>query len=136
MAVQEQYPAGQFPVVLMGTNGTAGDPVYTSTGSGLIVRSAAGGTHLCGLEFIGLLVETTAKGSYGAVQYEGIFQMPKSATTDVIEVNDRIHIGTRSTTQSLVGTVVLGTHIGLCAKQSGSTDPNVSVLLKPAFMKL
>lgn len=136
MAVGEQYAGGQFPYVLMGTNGTAGDPVYTSTGSGLIVRSAAGGTHLCGAEFIGLLLETTAAGSYGAVACEGIFQMPKSATANVIELNDLIHIGTRSTAASLVGTGVIGTHIGICAKRSGSTDSYVSVMLKPAFMKL
>lgn len=134
--IGDQYPSGVFPQVLMGTAGTAGDPVYSSTGSALTVKSAAGGTHLCGAEFLGLLVETTAKGSYGAVKYDGIVQMPKSATADVIELNDLIHIGTSSTTQSLVGTVVCGTHIGICAKRSGSTDPNVSVLLKPAFYKL
>ncbi len=138
MAVQEQYQGGQFPYVLMGTSGTAGDPVFSSTGSALTVKSAAGGTSLCGAVFLGLLVETTAKGSYGAVAYEGIYQMPKSATTDVIELNDRIHIGTRNSasTQNLVGTVVVGTHIGICAKQSASTDPNVSVMLKPVFYKL
>lgn len=134
--IGDQYPTGQFPLVMMGTNGSAGDPVYSSTGSALIVRSAAGGTHLCGAEFLGLMVQNTAKGSYASVKFDGIVQMPKSATADVIELNDRIHIGTRSTTQSLVGTVVVGTHIGICAKRSGSTDPNVSVLLKPAFYKL
>ncbi len=134
--IGDAYPTGIFPQVLMGTNGTAGDPVYSSTGSALTVRSAAGGTHLCGAEFLGLLVENTAAGSYGAVKFDGIVNMPKSSTTDVIELNDLIHIGTRSTTESLVGTVVCGTHIGICAKQSGSTNPNVAVLLKPAFYKL
>lgn len=133
MAVQSQYDDGVFPLVMMGTNGTAGDPIYISTGSGLTVKSAAGGTNLCG-SFIGLLVENTAKGSYGAVAYKGIFQMPKSATANVIELGDLIHIGTRSTTANLVGTVVVGTHIGICAKRSGSTDANVSVALIPAFI--
>lgn len=130
MATIEQYDGGLFPYVLMGTGGTAGDIIYLSTGSGLTYKSASTGTGVSGA-VIGILVDNTAKGSYGAVNCEGIAQLQKHAATQVIEVGDRI-AGTKSSNK--VGTVLKGTAWGICAKQSASTDTYVSVKLLPFYI--
>ena len=132
MTTKFQYSGDQFPYVLMGTPGTAGDPVYLSTGSGLTFKSQAGGTGNS-TAFIGILAENTAAGSYGAVTCAGIFQLPKTSTSNKIEIGDLVHIGSASTTESLVGTEAIGTHVGYCAVQSSTSDAFVSVHIKPTL---
>lgn len=132
MTTKFQYSGDQFPYVLMGTYGTAGDPVYVSTGSGLTFKSQAGGTGNS-TSFIGLLAENCATGDYVAVECAGVFQMPKTASANKIEIGDLIHIGTASSTESLVGTEAIGTHIGYCAVQSSTDSANVSVFIKPTL---
>ncbi len=127
MAVIEQYSGDILPQVLFGTAGTAGDMVYISTGSGLTHKSASTGTGVT-LAFAGVLIDNVAAGSYGAVLINGVVQMPKHATANKIEVGDRLY-GTKSSNK--VGTVVGGTALGVCVKQSATTDPNVSVKVIP-----
>jgi predicted RecA/RadA family phage recombinase len=130
MSTFEQYSGAQFPLILMGTNGTSGDIIYHSTGSGLTYKSASTGTGVSN-KVIGVLVNTTAKGSYGAVAADVVVQMEKHAAANKIEVGDVIY-GTKSSNK--VGTVAGGTAFGVCVKQSATTDTYVSVRLLPYYV--
>ena len=116
--------------VLMGTNGTAGDILYISSGSAMTYKSLATGTDASSA-FIGVLEETTATGSYAAVQSGGVVQLEKHAVTNKIEINNSIY-GTKSSNK--VGTVAGGTAIGVCVKQSATTDTYVDVELLPCWI--
>ena len=130
MSVIEQYSGNILPHVLMGTAGTAGDLIYHSTGSGMTYKSAATGTGVSD-QFLGVLIETTAAGSYGAVLCAGVVQLQKHAASQKIEMTDILY-GTKSS--NLVGTVAGGTAIGVCVKQSATTDTYVSTLLIPFWI--
>lgn len=129
MASIEQYSGNVIPHLLMGTAGTAGDLIYVSTGSGMTWKSSSAGTGVANA-FIGVLINNTAAGSYGAVLCNGVTQLQKHASTDVIEVGDMI-AGTKSA--NTVGTLLKGTNIGVCVKRSSSDDTYVSVKLIPFF---
>ena len=128
MASIEQYSGDILPHVMLSTAGTAGDLMIKSTGSAATYKSGDGTAN--SKSFIGVLVNNTAAGSYGAVKCNGVVQLQKHAATQVIEIGDRI-AGTKSS--NLVGTILKGTAIGICAVQSGSTDTYVSVRLLPFF---
>lgn len=123
MASIEQYSGKVIPRVLMGTSGTAGDLMYVSTGSGLTYKSAATGTGVSNA-FVGVLIDSAVKGSYGAVAADPVVQLEKHAAANKIEMNDLIY-GTKSSNK--VGTVAGGTALGVCVKQSATTDTYVSV---------
>ena len=129
MASIEQYSGNVIPHVLMGTSGTAGDLMYVSTGSGMTYKSHTTGTAISNA-FIGVLIDSTVKGSYGAVLCSGVVQLEKHAAANKIEMNDMI-AGT--TASNKVGTILKGTNIGVCVKQSATTDTYVSVKLIPCF---
>lgn len=134
MGISDRYSGDQFPYVLMGSGaGTSNDPVFYSSGTMLTYKSQAGGTATG--SFLGVLVNTTGTGAYGAVQCEGIVSMPKTSATDVVELGELICIGTSSSTTSYAGTVAIGTHIGVCAKRSASTDSYIDVKLIPGFIR-
>ena len=130
LSVIEQYTGNVYPLVLMGTDGTAGDLMYYSTGSGMTYKSASTGTGVA-LAFMGVLIDSTAKGSYGAVLAEGVVQLAKHTATNKIEVGDTLY-GTKSSNK--VGTLAKGTALGVCVKQSGTADTYVSVKLLPYYI--
>ena len=129
MASIERQSGRQISHIMMGTGGTSGDLMYRSTGSGLTYKSASTGTAVA-KDFIGVLVDSAAAGSFGAVSCNGVFDLEKHAATQVIEVGDLIY-GTKSSNK--VGTVAKGTALGVCIDQSGSTDTYVSVRIIPFF---
>ncbi len=130
MATIEQYGGRQFPYVLMGTYGTSGDLVYHSTGSGMTYKSASTGTGVSD-QFLGILADSCATGDYSAVICDAVVQLEKHAAANKIEVGNVIY-GTKSSNK--VGTVAGGTAIGVCFKQSATTDTYVSVKLLPYFV--
>lgn len=129
MATIEEYDANQFPSVLAGTAGTAGDLAYISTGSMLTYKSASTGTGVSSA-FAGVLVQNATAGSYCSINFGKAVKLEKHAAANVIEMGDMIY-GTKSS--NLVGTVAGGTAIGVCLVRSGSTDTYVTVKLIPAF---
>ncbi len=130
MTTIEQYSGKQYPYVLMGTYGTAGDLVYHSTGSGMTYKSASTGTGVSGA-FLGVLADSCATGDYAAVISDGVVQLAKHTAANKIELGDQIY-GTKSSNK--VGTVAGGTALGVCFKQSATTDTYVSVMLIPYYI--
>jgi len=130
MATSEQYSGNQYPYVMMGTNGTSGDLVYASTGSGMTYKSASTGTGVSNA-FIGILADSCSTGDYAAVTSECVAQLAKHTAANKIEVGDVIY-GTKSSNK--VGTVAGGTALGVCFKQSSTTDTYVSVRLIPYYV--
>jgi predicted RecA/RadA family phage recombinase len=129
MSVIEQYSGNQFPQMLAGTIGSAGDIVYVSTGSLLTHKTAANGTGVTN-KFLGIAVNDFVAGSYVAVVSEGVVELTKHVSTNKIEVGDRIY-GTKSSNK--VGTLAGGTCLGICVKQSSTSDTYVSVKLLPFY---
>ena len=129
MASIEQYSGKVIPHLLMGTSGTSGDLMYVSTGSGMTYKSSSTGTAVASA-FLGILIDSAAKGSYGAVLCDGVVQLEKHSATQVIEVGNLI-AGTKSSNK--VGTLLKGTNLGVCVKQSPSTATYVSIKLIPFF---
>ena len=127
MSIIEQYSGDVLPSVMMGTDGTSGDLMYKSTGSAMTYKSASTGTGVS-LSFMGILIDSAVTGSYGAILTNGVVQLEKHAAANPIEVGDTI-FGTKSSNK--VGTVAGGTALGVCAKQSATTDKYVSVMLRP-----
>jgi predicted RecA/RadA family phage recombinase len=105
--------------------------MYYTSGSAFPWKGAAKGTGSASAKFLGVLVDTTVKGSYGAVLAEGVVQLPKATTTSKIEVGELIYGGE---TTNNVGTLVGGTALGVCFKQSATTDSYVSVKLLPFYI--
>lgn len=128
MSVREQYSGDQFPQVLAGTTGSASVLLYKSTGSALMYSVGAGTAN--SKDFIGIAVDNFIKGSYVAVQCEGVVQLTKHASSNKIELGDRIY-GSKTTEN--VGTLAGGTCIGVCAKQSSTSDSYVAVKLLPFY---
>lgn len=129
MASIEQY-SGKLIEAMMGTNGTAGDLVYLSTGSLLTYKSASTGTSVSNA-FAGVLVDTAVKGSMAVALCEGVVQLEKHTSSNGIEAGDRVY-GTKSSNK--VGTLAGGTCLGIAAKQSATTDTYVSVRIQPFFV--
>ena len=128
MSVIDRYTETIYPHVMMGTSGTGGDLVYVSTGSALTLKSNANSGTENTSAFLGVLIDSTVKGSYGAVISEGVVSLEKLLTANVIEIADRVYAD-GAAADNKVGTVAGGTCIGICAVRSGSTDPRVSVKL-------
>ena len=116
-----------MPNVLLGTAGTAGDLMYLSTGTALTVKSNAAGTGVV-TTFCGILEETTAAGSYGAIGFMPIYQLGNYGS-DNVEVGQMVYVATSG--DNGVGTLDTGTAIGMCAKRASSSDSNISVKLIP-----
>jgi predicted RecA/RadA family phage recombinase len=125
----EQY-SGKLIEAMMGTNGTAGDLVYLSTGSFLTNKSASTGTSIT-TTFTGVLVDTAAKGSMAVALCDGVVQLEKHTSTNKIEAGNAIY-GTKSSNK--VGTLAGGTAIGFAVKQSATDDTYVSVRIQPFWV--
>lgn len=130
MSVIDQYSDTIYPSVMMGTNGSAGDLVYKSTGSGLTLKTNANAGTENTSAFLGVLIDHTVAGSYGAVISEGVVSLAKLLTANKIEVGDKVYAD-GAASDNKVGTVAGGTAIGVCFAQSGTTDARVSVKLLP-----
>lgn len=133
MATIEAYKGDRIPYVMLGTSGTSGDLCYISTGSIKTLKSNANSGTENTSAFAGLLIESTVKGSYGAVLCEGVANLTKLASTNKIEVGDIIYAD-GAASDNKVGTVVGGTAIGICAKQSSTTDTTVAAKLLPFYI--
>lgn len=129
MAVIETYEGNIYPRVMMGTAGSAGDLTYLSTGSALTLKSNADAGTDNTSAFLGVLIDHTVAGSYGAMMVEGVVQLQKILTANKIEAGDVIYAN-GAASNNLVGTVAGGTSIGVCVRQSPSTSAYVSVLLQ------
>jgi predicted RecA/RadA family phage recombinase len=113
-------------VATMGTNGTAGDMLAHVTGSLIPLKSqGTGATSDYSNLFVGILFDTTANGSQGVCLMEGVFNLPKTTATDKIEAGNILYANGAALTNK-VGTAAAGTAVGVCVKQSGSDNPNVS----------
>lgn len=130
MATIERYSGDQFPHVLMGTGGTAGDLIYLSTGTGLTVKSNAAGTGVV-TTFAGVLENTTTAGSYGAVSFASAFQLPKYPTSTAVEVGQLVYVATQNTNE--IGTLDTGTAIGVCVNRSAAADSYITMKPIPFF---
>ena len=115
---------------IIGTVGSAGDMCYVSTGSLLTYRCNASGTAATNA-FVGVLEDSATAGETVAVRTKGVFSLPKHATANKIELGDIIY-GTASA--NTVGTAAVGTALGVCAKQSATTDANVDVFIINKFV--
>lgn len=124
MATSQAYQGGQLPYVLVGTNATAGDLMYLSTGTALSVKTHANGTGAANA-FCGILEANTAAGAYGAINYSGVFKLG-NLDTSKCEVGDLLYIGTASNS---VGTEDHGTAIAMCVRQSASTEDITAILI-------
>ncbi len=135
MATTEAYSGQRIEHLMMGTNGTAGDVIYLSTGSGMTYKSstATGTDATATAAFIGILEDSCSTGDYVSVLCEGVVQLDKTTTADVIEASDRVYLRNDAVAQT-VGTLAGGTAIGIAAKRSGSTDTYVSTLLIPFYV--
>ena len=117
--------------VMLGRAGTAGDLMYDDAGSAMTLKGSSGkGTGLTD-QFLGVLLDTTAAGSYGAIQSYGVVKLAKHASTELVEVNDIIY-GTHNA--NTVGTLAGGTAIGICVKQSATDQTYVEVELLPNWI--
>ncbi len=132
MSVLEQYVGKQAPYVMMGTSGTSGDLLYLSTGSALTCKSSANYASDNTNAFIGVLVDSTVKGTYGAVLSKGVVQLEKLVSTNKIELGNIVYAD-GAAKDNKVGTVAAGTAIGVCIKQSATSDTRVSVKLIPFY---
>ena len=121
MATIESYDKEVIPQIMMGTGGTSGDLAYLSTGSGMAYKSASTGTGVA-LSFVGILIDSADKGSSAAILSDGCVNLLKHAGTQKIEVGNKIY-GTKSSNR--VGTLAKGTTLGICFKQSATTDDYV-----------
>ena len=131
MASIEQYSGEQIPHILMSEAGTGGDLIYVSTGSGARMASSTTGTDNSSA-FLGVLINNTAAGSYGAVDNQNVVKLEKLASTNKIEIGDIIYAD-GAAADNKVGTVAGGTAIGVCMDQSSITDTYVSVRIIPSF---
>lgn len=121
MATIESYDKKVLPQVMSGSGGTAGDLAYLSTGSVLPYKSSSSGTGNA-LSFVGIYIDSVDNGSNAAVLSDGCVNLLKHAATQKIEVGNKIY-GTKSTNR--VGTLAKGTALGVCFKQSDTTDSYV-----------
>lgn len=130
MTTLEQYSGDEFPYVLVGSgSGSAGDLMFSSTGTFFTVKSQAAGTG-CANTFCGVLEATTPAGSYASVGFGKVYQLPNQQS-DKIEAGALVYIATSETNG--VGTLDTGTAIGICVKQAAATDDYVSVKPIPFF---
>lgn len=132
MASTEQYTGRQFPYVMLSSAGTAGDLMYLDTGSAAPLKSATTGTDNTSA-FLGVLVGDTVAGSYGGIITEGVIDLEKLASTNKIEAGNIIYAD-GAAADNLVGTVAGGTAIGICVKQSASTDTYVRTKILPFYV--
>lgn len=130
MATIETYDGAVIPQVLLGTGGTAGDLARLSTGSAMTYKSFATGTAGAST-FVGILIDSADAGSNVAVLSDGCVNLLKHSATQVIEVGDKIY-GTKATNR--VGTLAKGTALGVCFKQSATTDNYVVTKLLPFYI--
>lgn len=130
MSIRDVSSPDVLRSVLMGTNGTSGDLMYESTGSGMTLKSNADSGTDNTSAFLGILIDTTSAGSYADILCGGVVQLGKLATTNKIELGDVIYAD-GAASDNLVGTLKGGTAVGVCMKQSATTDANVSVKLIP-----
>jgi len=133
MSTIEQYDTGIFPDLMMSEAGTAGDLIYLSTGSGARLASNTNAGTENTNAFIGVLIDTTAAGSMGAVATECVVQLDKDTTTDVIDLGDQVYADGAEASNEVMETQG-GTALGVCVKRSGSTDERVSVKLIPFYL--
>ena len=132
MASIEQYSGSVIPHLLMGTAGTSGDLIYVSTGSGMTHKSNTDSGTDNTEAFLGVLINSTLAGSYGAVACRSVVQLEKLASTNKVECGDIVYAD-GAASDNKVGTVAGGTAIGVCYKQSPTTATYVSVRLIPSF---
>lgn len=133
MATIEAYQGDRIPYVMMGTSGTSGDLMYINTGSVLTLKSNANAGTENTSDFAGILIDSTVKGSYGAVLCERVVNLTKLLSTNKIEVGDIIYAD-GAAADNKVGTVAGGTAIGVCVKQSSTADATVATKLLPFYM--
>ena len=113
--------------VYMGAAGSGGDLIYLTTGSATNVVGA--------LTFAGVLDTTTAAGSYGIVETEGVFTFIRGdGTADTIEQGQDIY-GSNATTVA-TAQVSTGSVIGLAWEQAAATTGSVQVYIKGMNSKL
>lgn len=132
MSTKEEYSGDQFVSVMMGTNGTAGDMVYLSTGSLKTLKSNSNAGSENTTAFLGVLVNTTTKGSLASVNVKQA-SLDKVTTTHTIEPGDILYANGAAATNE-VGTAAGGTAVGVCCKHSSSVAPRVSAILLPFYI--
>ena len=112
--------------VYMGAAGTGGDIIWLSTGSATNVAGA--------LQFAGVLDTTTAAGSYGVAETEGVFTFVKGNGTGVKIEQGQSLWGSNATTVATAA-VGAGSAIGVAWEQSSSDTGSVSVLIRGVIAK-
>ena len=127
MSTIESYDKEVIPQVMMGTGGTSGDLARLSTGSAMTYKSYATGTAGAAT-FVGILIDSADAGSNAAILSDGCVNLLKHSATQKIEVGNKIY-GTKSSNR--VGTLAKGTALGVCFKQSATTDDYVVTKLLP-----